>query len=116
MRSSAASLGKLVAVEAGYSCGALSLVIGPVGDEVGLCWERGIEEVMLDGGDVSVEKVVGITEEAIAIDVEDAGGFEVAEGVVEEVSWAKEEAGKMKERKKRGLERRCSRLLHLHRR
>ena len=113
MRSSAASLEVLGEVDAGYSCGALSAVMGVGSLEI----EDGngsIEEVMLAGGEIAVESELGMFDSAAAVAAEGAGDPGVVEGTRSDVSCAKEGAGRIMERNRSGLERRCIRLLHLH--
>ena len=109
MRSSAASLEVLAEVGAGYSCGALSVVMGvgslEVEDSNGI-----IEEVMIAGGKIAVENELGMFDGA----TESASDPGVVEGTRSDVSCAKEGAGRTMERNRSGLERRCIRLLHLH--
>lgn len=109
MRSSAASLEVLAEVGAGYSCGALSVVMRvgslEVEDSNGT-----IEEVMIAGGKIAVENELGMFDGA----AEGASDPGVVEGTRSDVSCAKEGAGRIMERNRSGLERRCIRLLHLH--
>lgn len=113
MRSSAALSEVLGEVNAGYSCGALSAVMG-----VGLLeiedGNGSIEEVMLAGGEIAVEDELGMSNGAAAVATEGAGDPGVVEGTRSDVSCAKEGAGRIMERNRSGLERRCIRLLHLH--
>lgn len=112
LRSASSSLDALEGVEAGYSGGALSAVMG-----VG-CLEiedgkESMEEVMLAEGEIAVENELGKLDNAVAVAkcVNDPG---FVEGMSSEVSCAKEGAGSTRERNRSGLERRCIRLLHLH--
>lgn len=113
MRSLTASLEVLAEVGAGYSCGALSAVMGvgslEVEDSNGT-----IEEVMIAGGKIAVENELGMFDGAAAVAAEGAGDPGVVEGTRSNVSCAKEGAGRIMERNRSGLERRCIRLLHLH--
>ena len=103
----------LAEVGAGYSCGALSAVMGvgslEVEDSNGT-----IEEVMIAGGKIAVENELGMFDGAAAVAAEGAGDPGVVEGTRSNVSCAKEGAGRIMERNRSGLERRCIRLLHLH--
>jgi len=113
LRSSAASLEVLGGVDAGYSCGALSAVMG-VGSLEVEDGNGGIEEVMLAGGEIAVENELGMFDGAAVVAAEGAGDLGVVEGTRSDVSCAKEGAGRTMERNRSGLERRCIRLLHLH--
>ena len=113
MRSSAASLEVLGEVGAGYSCGALSVVMRVGSLEVEDS-NGSIEEVMLAGGKIAVENELGMFDGATAAAAEGAGDPGVVEGTRSDVSCAKEGAGRIMERNRSGLERRCIRLLHLH--
>ena len=113
MRPSAASPEVLGEVDAGYNCGALSAVMGVGSLEV----EDGngsIEEVMPVGGEIAVENELGMLDGAAAVAAEGAGNPGVVEGTRSDVSCVKEGAGRIMERNRSGLERRCIRLLHLH--
>ena len=110
MRSSAASSEVLGEVDAGYSCGALSAVMGVGSLEIEEDSNGSIEEVMLAGGEIAVENELGMFDGA----AESASDPGVVEGTRSDVSCAKEGAGRTMERNRSGLERRCIRLLHLH--
>lgn len=114
MRSSAASSEVLGEVDAGYSCGALSAVMGVGSLEIEEDSDGSIEEVMLAGGEIAVENELGMFDGAAAVAAEGAGDLGVVEGTRSDVSCAKEGAGKIIERNRSGLERRCIRLPHLH--
>lgn len=113
MRSSAASSEVLGEVDAGYSCGALSAVMGVGSLEIEDS-NGSIEEVMLAGGEIAVENELGMFDGAAATAAEGAGDLGVAEGTRSDVSCAKEGAGRIMERNRSGLERRCIRLPQLH--
>jgi hypothetical protein len=113
LRSSAASLEVLGEVDAGYSCGALSAVMGVGSLEIEDS-NGSIEEVMLAGGEIAVENELGMFDGAAATAAEGAGDLGVAEGTRSDVSCAKEGAGRIIERNRSGLERRCIRLTQLH--
>jgi hypothetical protein len=73
-----------------------------------------IEDVMLAGGENAVENELGMFDGAAAVAAEGAGDPGMVEGTRSDVSCAKEGAGRIMERNRSGLERRCIRLLHLH--
>ena len=98
----------------GYSCGALSAVMGVGSLEIEEDSNGSIEEVMLAGGEIAVENELGMSDGAPAVAAEGAGDPGVVEGTRSDVSCVKEAAGRIMERNRSGLERRCIRLLHLH--
>ena len=98
----------------GYSCGALSAVMGVGSLEIEEDSNGSIEEVMLAGGEIAVENELGMFDGAAAVAAEGASDPGAVEGTRSDLSCAKEGAGRIMERNRSGLERRCIWLLHLY--